>query len=105
MTWFKNISKGVLAAIAVFLAYMAAVKYSREKTIAGGLKERYENQKQLDVELNTKDAKRYLEASKEHEAKARAAKEKAQAKLDTVGKQDEDMASIVSGWRSSRLRD
>lgn len=104
MDWLKANWTSFLVAIGMFFAAMAVAKAGREKASANKWKERAVADAEADVEENIVSAKAALSQAKLHDAKAREAKEKARKRLDKIGERDEDMATIVSGWRSARLR-
>jgi len=104
MNWLKGAGGAVLTAILAFLAAMAVADARRQKAAAQKWKDKAVNDAEADVEGHIVSAKASLSQAKLHGAKAKAAEEKARKKLDSIGKQNDDMATIVSGWRSSRVR-
>jgi len=104
MNWLKGAGGAILAAIGFFFAAMAVSNARRQKDSADKWKERAVADAESDVYDNITSAKAALSQAKLHDAKAREAAEKARVRLDNIGKRDDDMASIVSGWRSSRVR-
>lgn len=105
MNWLKSSWAALLAAAAMFFAAMAVAKARREKASADKWKEQAVKVAEADVVDKVASAKIALAKAKTYDKRATEAKETARAQLDKVGKRDEDMAAIVSGWKSSRLRD
>ena len=105
MKWFKTTAGAILAAGAMFLAAMAVANARRQGVSADKWKERAVTDAESDVAENIVSAKAALSQAKLHSAKAKELKEKARKRLDNIGKRDEDMGSIVSGWHTRRVRD
>jgi len=105
MKWLKGMGGAILAAGAMFLAAMAIASAKRQKDSADKWKNQAVTDAEADVTGNIVTAKAALSQAKLHDQKARDAKEKARKRLDNIGKRDETMAGVVSGWRSSRVRD
>ena len=104
MKWLKGIGGAILAAGAMFLAAMAVANAKRQGASAQKWKERAVTDAESDVAENIVSAKAALTQAKLHSAKAKEAKEKARKRLDNIGKRDEEMSAIVSGWHSRRVR-
>ena len=105
MKWFKTIGSGLTVAALAFLAFLLAAKAGREKASAQKWKDQAVTDAEGDVEGATETAKAALSQAKLHDARAKEAAKKTKARLDQIGKRDENMADIVSSWRKpKRLR-
>ncbi len=105
MKWLTGIGGAILAAGAMFLAAMAVANAKRQGASADKWKERAITDAESDVAENIVSAKAALSQAKLHSQKAKQAKDQARKRLDNIGKRDEDMSAIVSGWHSRRVRD
>ena len=104
MTFLKTswaaLSTALLAALAVF-AVASAV---RQKGIANKWQKTAVDEKEKNVSDSIKKANQALSQAKLANNRASEAKENARRKLDAIGKKDPELAAVVSGWKSSRLR-
>ena len=104
MTWLKGMGGAILAAGAMFLAAMAVASAKRQHNSAQKWKDHAVEAAEADVANNLGSAKAALTQAKLHDARAKEAKERARVRLDNIGKRDDDISTIVSGWRSSRIK-
>ena len=102
LTWIKSLGSGLIVAVLGLLACMAAAKAGREKASARTWKERAVLEAESDVQEEVDRVKASLSQAKLHDARAKEAKKKTKARLDAIGKRDENMADIVSGWRKPK---
>lgn len=100
----KSFGTAIWIGVLGFLAAMSVAAAKRQASSAEKWKQKALDEKSKDVEDSVKKANQALTQAKLANAKAGEAKEKAREKIDAIGKKDADMASIVSGWKSSRLR-
>ena len=103
--WLKGSGKAVWIAILAFVAALAVAKAQRADKSKRKWQEKSVTEAQKDVADSVERADAAMTKAKIANVDAKVAKEKARKKLDAIGKTDPDMASIVSGWRTSRLRD
>ena len=104
MDWLKGIGKSTWIALLAFIAALAVAKSTRKEKAKRKWQEASAIEAQSNVDGNIDRANRAMEQAKVASVQAKQAKEQARKKLDAIGKTDPDIASIVSGWRSSRLR-
>ena len=90
----------MLAALAVF----AIASATRQQGIADKWKKTAVDEKEKNVSDSVKKANQALTQAKLANNRASEAKETARKKLDAIGKKDPELAAVVSGWKSSRLR-
>lgn len=102
LTWIKSLGSGLIVAVLGLLAFMAAAKMSRHKATAKEWKDRAVAEAESDVQEDVDKAKASLSQAKLHDARAKEAKKKTKARLDAIGKRDENMADIVSSWRKPK---
>ena len=105
MNWLKTVWAASGTAILAALAVFAVVSAKNHKATAEKWQGKAVDEKEKNVSDSVNKAKAALSQAKLHNAKAGEAKEKARKKLDAIGKKDPELASVVSGWNSSRLRD
>lgn len=99
ITW-SALSVGLLAILAVFA--VAAAK--RHKATSDKWHETAVDSELSNVEKGTGKAKAALSQAKLANARAGEAKTKAKEKLDAIGKKDPELAAVLSGWKSSRIK-
>lgn len=104
MTWFKRIGIAIAGAIAAFLALRAAQKVTGFKDDAKKWQETAVAEKEKNVADSVTKAKQALSQAKLANARAKEAKEQARKKLDVIAEKDPELAAVVSGWNTSRLR-
>ena len=103
--WLKGIANATWIGLLAFVAAFYVVKAKRAEGTNRKLRKEAEGLAQTEVEENIVAAEVALDKAKVANLDAKIAKEKARKKLDAIGETDPDIATIVSGWRSSRLRD
>ena len=104
MNWLKGLGKSAWIAIGMFLAAMAVASAARQKGLANKWQQTAVDEKEKDVEDSIGKAKAALSQAKLANSRASEAKENARKKLDSIGRKDPELAAVVSGWKSSRLR-
>lgn len=104
MNWIKGIGGAILAAGAMFLAVMAVASASRQKGLSEKWQKTAVDEKEKNVSDSVKKANQALTQAKLANNRASEAKENARKKLDAIGRKDPELAAVVSGWKSSRLR-
>ena len=100
MNWIKGLSSAVWIGILGFLAAMALVAAKRQKDIADQWKD-----KAIDIELGnvvkgTETAQAASSQAKIHDARADEIVAKAEARIDAIGGQNEDISVLLDRWRS-----
>lgn len=100
MKWLKSTGAAISVAFLALLAMFAVASARRQKSSA----EKWQ-QKSVDIESGALlddlvTAEAASSQAKLHEAKAEAIKKKAEARIDAIGKKDEDVADILNRWRS-----
>jgi hypothetical protein len=98
-TW-SALSVGVLAMLAVIA--IAAAK--RQKANAEKWQGKAVDAELGNVEKGVGSAKAHLTQAKLANARAGEAKTKAREKLDAIGKKDPELAAVISGWKSARIK-
>lgn len=105
MNWLKGLGSSIwIGILAVGLA-LAAMSAARSKAEVAKWQRTAVDEKEKDVADSVGKAKAALSQAKLANNRAREAKENARRKLDVIGKKDPELAAVVSGWKSSRLRD
>ena len=104
MTWLKTTWSALSVGVLAVLAALAIAAAKRQK----GNAEKWHD-KAVDAELNnvekgTGAAKAHLSQAKLANARAGEAKTKAREKLDAIGKKDPELAAVLSGWKSTRIK-
>ncbi len=98
MNWLKGLGISVKVAALAFLAALAVMAAKYQKDRADKWVKRSEDEKEADVQAGTRKAQQSLTQAKLHENKAAKAKEAATKSIDAIGRSDETLAEIVSGW-------
>ena len=98
MTWLKGLGSSVWIGLLGFLAAMAAVSAARNSAEAEKWKKKADDETEKDVQAGTRKAQQHLTQAKLSENKAAEAKKKASERIDAIGRKDETLAEIVSGW-------
>ena len=96
--WLKGLGVSVKVAALAFLAALAIMAAKRQKAAAGKW-----HDKAVDVELGkvksgTMTAKAASKQAKLHDNKAHDIRKKAEARIDQMGGQDEDVADVLARW-------
>jgi len=104
MKWLTGIGGAILAAGAMFLAAMAVASAVREKRLSEKWQKTAVAEKEKNVSDSVKKANQALSQAKLANARAKEKKEQARKKLDAIAAKDPEMKSVISGWKSSRLR-
>jgi len=101
MNWFKGLGISVKVAALAFLAALAVAAAKRQK----GQAEKWHD-KAVDIELGKVDKGTMTSAAastqaKFHDAKSKEIKAKAETRIKQMGKQDEEVDSILDQFRTS----
>jgi hypothetical protein len=99
--WFKGFGISVKIAALAFLAALGAMAVKYQKAQADKWSD-----KAVDIELGNvvkgvETAKAANTQALIHDAKARQIKKKAEARIDAMGGQNEEISDILDKWRSS----
>lgn len=100
MNWLKGLGISLKVAGLAFLAVLAVMAAKRQKMTADKWKD-----KAVDIELGnvvkgTTTARAASTQAKLHDNIAKDIKAKAEAKIDKIGDQDEDVKDILARWGS-----
>lgn len=97
--WLGTLGSGLVVALLALLAFLAAARATRERASAEKWKQRAVAEAESNVQDEVVRAKASFSQAKLHDARAEEAATKTKARLDAIGKRDENMADIVDGWR------
>jgi len=105
MNWLKGLVSSIWIGILAVGMALAALSAARSQAEADKWRKTAVDEKEKDVFDSVHKASQALTQAKLANNRAREAKENARKKLDVIGKKDPQLAAVVSGWKSSRLRD
>lgn len=98
MTFLKKLGSSFWIGLLAVAAAFAAISAAQSSAEAKKWQKRSDDEKEADVQAGTQKAKQHLAQAKIHEDKAAQAKAAATARLDAIGRKDETLSEIVSGW-------
>lgn len=100
MSWFKDLGISAKVAGLAFLAALAVMAAKRQKGVADKWKDKATDIALGNVIKGTTTAKAANSQAKLHDARAKEIKKKAEAKIDKIGEQDEDVKDLIARWGS-----
>ncbi len=104
MNWLKGLGSSIWIGILAVGMALAAASAVRSKAEANKWQRTAVDEKEKDVSDSVGKAKAALTQAKLANNRAKEAKENARKKLDVIGKKDPELARVVSGWKSSRIK-
>jgi len=99
--WLKGLGISAKVALLAFLGVMAVMAAKRQKGIADKWKDKAVDIELGNVKKGTLTAKAASTQAKLHDNKAKAIKEKAEARVKQMGGQDEEVSDILDAFRNS----
>ena len=101
MNWLNKLGTSFWVGLLAVGAAFAAISAAQANAEATKWKKRAEDEKEADVQAGTRKAQQSLTQAKLHESKAAQAKETATKRIDALGRRDETLSEIVSGWHNT----
>ncbi len=100
MTFLKKLGSSFWIGLLAVAAAFAAISAAQSKAEAAKGKQRADDEKEADIQAGTRKAQQHLTQAKLHENKAAQAKETATKRIDAIGRSNETLSDVVSGWSS-----